>query len=381
MISINEINTLKTMLELHADIVPGGVLYIIFEEDKVVWRRASETFDLDLFHIGDKMLENSIARKAMKENRILNQNVSKDLYGVWLKIQSIPILDEEGTAVGVLSIILPRMHPVEKAFSDFAPIISNMFPEGSFLYMTDLQKITHRQSSHKFDVPEVDIDYVIHEGDAPYEALKAKKVITMERVFLGTPVYENCYPLFEDEAKTELIGAFGVIVPKVIAANLRRMSESMENGVTGIAAAIEELASSAASIYSNEQNLNQEIKQITSLSEEIEEVSTFIKEIADETKMLGLNAAIEAARAGEAGRGFGVVADEIRKLSEQSKSTVPKIKQLTQKIKEAVETTSEKSRMSLDSSQDQAAATEEITASIEEITNMSGELNKIALEL
>jgi methyl-accepting chemotaxis protein len=41
--------------------------------------------------------------------------------------------------------------------------------------------------------------------------------------------------------------------------------------------------------------------------------------------MLGLNAAIEAARVGEAGKGFGVVADEIRKLPAESKSTVPKI--------------------------------------------------------
>ncbi len=381
MILSKEIESLKTILDLQADTVPGGVLYILFEEDKVVWRRASESFDLDLFQVGDKLPENSITGRAVREKRILHQNVSKNLYGVLLKTQSIPIINEEGNSVGALSIVYPRMHPIEKAFSDFAPIISNMFSEGSFLYLTDKQKVTHRQASQKFDVPDITIDFIIHEGDAPFEAIKAKKVITMERIFFGIPVYENCYPLFEDEDKNEVLGAFGVVIPKVLADNLKKMSESMENGVTGIAAAIEELASSAASIYSNEQNLNNEIKQITTLSEEIEEVSSFIKEIADETKMLGLNAAIEAARAGEAGRGFGVVADEIRKLSEQSKSTVPKIKQLTHKIKEAVEITSEKSKMSLDSSQDQAAATEEITASIEEITNMSGELNKIALEL
>jgi methyl-accepting chemotaxis protein len=111
--------------------------------------------------------------------------------------------------------------------------------------------------------------------------------------------------------------------------------------------------------------LNNEIKKVISLSEEINKVSSFIKEIADETKMLGLNAAIEAARAGDAGRGFGVVAEEIRKLSEQSKSTVPKIKELTDNIKSKVSEASERSQNSLASSQEQAAATEETTASVE----------------
>jgi methyl-accepting chemotaxis protein len=54
--------------------------------------------------------------------------------------------------------------------------------------------------------------------------------------------------------------------------------------------------------------------------------------MADETQMSGLNAAIEAARAGDAGRGFGVVAEEIRKLSDQSKQTAEQIRQLTKTI-------------------------------------------------
>lgn len=70
------------------------------------------------------------------------------------------------------------------------------------------------------------------------------------------------------------------------------------------------------------------IKQISALSEAI-------MEITEQTNLLALNAAIEAARAGEAGRGFSVVAEEIRKLAEKSKETVIEIQKVTEKVMQA----------------------------------------------
>lgn len=383
MISINGLEYLKTITELQANNIPGGVIFVISEGDTIVWRKASESFDLDLFQVGDKINQNSTAAKALKENKSLIQNIPRSFYGVRLKTIAEPIVNEDGQAIGIFSTVFPRLHPIAKAFPDFAPIMSNMFPEGSFLYMTDLHKIFHRQPSSKFDLPALKIGYELKEIDTPYKVLKSKQIFTQERdssVF-GVPVLECCYPLFDEDNPEDVVATLGVVIPKIVAGNLRQMSEELEGGVVGIAAAIQQLAASATSIHSNEQELNKEIKNIILLSEEINEVTTFIKEIADETKMLGLNAAIEAARAGEAGKGFGVVAEEIRKLSEESKSTVPKIKQLTNRIMKTVELTSEKSQSSLESSEEQAAATEEITASVEQITTMSTELNRIAHDL
>lgn len=383
MFSISGLEYLKTSAELQANFIPGGVLYLIIEGDTITWRKSSDNFNLELFQVGEKIKDNSIASKAIKENKSLTENIPRIMYGIRLKTVVQPIVNSEGQSIGAFSMLFPRLHPIARAFSDFSPLLAEMFPEGSFLYMTDLHKVFHRQPSKKFDVPDLPIGYELNEEDIPYKVLRTKKSITEEvdSSRFGVPVLVTCYPLFDDENSDETVATLGVIIPKAIASNLRDMSENLENGVTGIAAAIEELAASAATIFANEQDLNNEIKQITALSNEINTVSQFIKDIADETKLLGLNASIEAARAGESGRGFGVVAEEIRKLSEESKSTVPKIQRLTEKINQTVEETSKKSQISLDSSQEQAAATEEITASVQEITTMSDELNNIAMKL
>lgn len=249
--------------------------------------------------------------------------------------------------------------------------------------MSDLHKVFHRQASKKFDLPHITLGMELQDQDTPMKVLKSKQIFSEERdssVF-GVSALESCYPLYDEDNGNEVVATLGVVIPKIVASNLRLMSQELENGVVGIASAIEELAASATTIHSNELTLNTEIQKITQLSEQIDEISVFIKDIADETKMLGLNAAIESARAGESGKGFSVVATEIRKLSEQSKSTVPKIKQLTDHIKQTVDETCEKSRYSLESSQEQAAATEEVTASVEQITTMSAQLRKIAEDL
>jgi len=159
---------------------------------------------------------------------------------------------------------------------------------------------------------------------------------------------------------------------------LKAVADTLNDGLHQISATMEELAASATDISSNQARLNEEIRNVNTVTGKINEVMDFIKDIADETRLLGLNAAIEAARAGEAGLGFGVVAQEIRKLSADSKETVGKIKDLTTIIKVSVDKTVSMGNETTATIEQQAAAIQEVTASVEEITSLTEQLNDLA---
>ncbi|MCB2360041.1 PocR ligand-binding domain-containing protein [Clostridium estertheticum] len=159
---------------------------------------------------------------------------------------------------------------------------------------------------------------------------------------------------------------------------LSNMSQTLSDNFSQISATMEELSASSITVTNNQQHLSDEIINVKAISIDINTILDSIKSIATQTKMLGLNAAIEAARAGDAGRGFGVVATEIRSLSENSKETAVKILALTTKIQESVDKTIETSHATLETTEQQSAAIQEVTSNLMEVTTLSDALNEMA---
>lgn len=157
------------------------------------------------------------------------------------------------------------------------------------------------------------------------------------------------------------------LVERIKAEQIHKQVEFIYNALERSAKAIEEVAASSQELAATSQATAVVTRSVAKDVESTSAILGIIRRVAQQTNLLGLNAAIEAARAGNLGRGFSVVAGEIRKLADESQSSTQNITNILKQFRSSVETVQKNVEQESTITQEQAKAIQEIAEMIESI--------------
>ena len=163
---------------------------------------------------------------------------------------------------------------------------------------------------------------------------------------------------------------------------VRKLSEQSLQQTRQGNQSVAEMISEIQSVQDAVNQIDESVQEFVNSTRAIAGMTQQVKDIADQTNLLALNAAIEAARAGEQGRGFAVVADEVRKLAEKSAQSANEIDQVTNSLNQKsthVEATVQSGLRSLKATQEHVTRVSVIlTGAGESVTKSSAGVNDIA---
>lgn len=198
----------------------------------------------------------------------------------------------------------------------------------------------------------------------------------MDATLWGVPFIAIAMPVFDENGA--VIGGISFQEAVTLQDALRQAAGNLTDSMTAMAATMEEINAETEEISANFNILAQRAEESKRQAGDTDQVLAIIKNVADQTNLLGLNAAIEAARVGEAGRGFGVVAEEIRKLAAISAGSIGKIHSIVQAIQNGSEQTYDQIQQINHATAVVAQAIGNIAAAVQQASTTADELNSLA---
>lgn len=260
------------------------------------------------------------------------------------------------------------------------PIMQNLSSTDVGIAISDREKYIFYKPGKTLDL-KIRPGQALKAGTAIVRAMAEKRraVTRGDKAVFGIPYIAISYPIFDDAG--QVIGGVAAVESTEKQDKLQEMAAKMNDAISDLASTTEEISAQSEEISAVCGNLTNVVVESQGRVKETDDILGLIKNVAGQTNLLGLNAAIEAARAGEAGRGFSVVADEIRKLSGDTADSVKKIGEIIKTVQEDSANTAGKLGQMNDVIGQIARAITQVAGSIEQVVALGTELDRMARSL
>lgn len=262
-------------------------------------------------------------------------------------------------------------------FTELAPYINGITAE-------DMGISVVKNGIYTVYVPAETLDLGTKAGTPVQGQVSAKCLSTGQRVvqtvsrdksIYGIPYVACALPI---KTGDKVVGC--IITTQTVATQEKITSVASELAASAeeFTAGMEELSAGASELSATSRDLENLGKGLSAAIRQTDEIVDFIKNVANQTNLLGLNAAIEAARVGEMGRGFGVVAEEVRKLAVASSESVKNITESLKQIQQSINDLSQKIAMIDKTVEQQAVSVQEMAQGSQSLASMATELSAVA---